>query len=226
MSVGRPRKPITHGTWSSYGTYKCRCEVCRAFKAKENAKRRYKKVSVPPLEARKGRAPDGSFKHGTSNGYKYHKCRCDECVTYYRTYAREYGQAKREEAKLKNPTFGQLREKDGKLYKWIGTRWRWSVRANCAQCGKAIIVDNFRGGRHYTKLPGRYCGPRCVNLARWATHGTKVPIKCVICKRLRLVRRVHKDRYKTCGRPVCMRMIKRRNALRRHRENGFVRVNS
>jgi hypothetical protein len=34
--------------------------------------------------------PRGPLKHGTSNAYSRHKCRCDECVTFYRESQARY----------------------------------------------------------------------------------------------------------------------------------------
>lgn len=34
---------------------------------------------MPPMDA---------WKHGSSVGYAYHKCRCDECRAYHRDYMR------------------------------------------------------------------------------------------------------------------------------------------
>lgn len=37
-----------------------------------------------------GTVPKGELRHGSPSGYRYHKCRCVECVEVHRRKQREY----------------------------------------------------------------------------------------------------------------------------------------
>lgn len=160
------------------------------------------------------------IKHGTWYAYGHHKCRCDECKAYKRKENALY--RGRTSAVKRPPKPGALREVGDKLYVYKHGRWVPSIRTICANCDKKMVVNKFQGGHIAGVLPGRYCSSRCINIARWA-GGRKVVIKCVVCKRIRMVKRSKRDAYKTCGRESCQRFLRRRTAVRRHAVNGFAK---
>lgn len=73
------RKPVTHGTYSGYAHYGCRCENCKsAFREYVRQARRRRSEKEPP-------------RHGTVSGYTNYLCRCELCANAWRERSREYG---------------------------------------------------------------------------------------------------------------------------------------
>jgi hypothetical protein len=81
----RPSADIPHGSTTGYRNWGCRCEPCRRAGA---ASRKGKGSSVPPEPGRPrarprpkpGDLPFAEIPHGTTDGWKLHRCLCDSCA--------------------------------------------------------------------------------------------------------------------------------------------------
>ena len=70
-----------------YTAHKCRCSQCRAAKAKTQREHRQRKYGfTPAIEREEPRwtIPPNDPRHGTANGYRNLKCRCDRCREAHR----------------------------------------------------------------------------------------------------------------------------------------------
>jgi 5-methylcytosine-specific restriction endonuclease McrA len=72
-----------HGTAAGYGRNKCRCDLCRAWKAEDKRKYRAKKKTADPA----------TIPHGTFTGYSTCGCRCDECKAFAAASSRKHREA-------------------------------------------------------------------------------------------------------------------------------------
>lgn len=111
-----------------------------------------------------------------------------------------------------------IREKDGEMQILSSGIWCRAIRRVCLYCHKqfyARVVDVRRG-------QGLYCSTSCT--AKATNPSSKAVIRCVICKGIRVVRRSHKNRYKTCGRPYCRERLQRRNNRRMSLERKGVKI--
>lgn len=106
-----------HGTHAGYVRHRCRCDECREYnnaRARDYYARTYgvSQPKRPPLTGdakaraaalRKQRVTAGlpdpnDPRHGTLNGYKSYKCRCNRCCAANRGYVRRRRQVKRTKA--------------------------------------------------------------------------------------------------------------------------------
>lgn len=102
-----------HGTVNGYTRKKCRCDSCKeayrgyhrnykALKAEES-----KEAGTSIYKARGATPSTGEESwHGTTNGYCYHKCRCDRCKTANTDYLRGLRQAKAARLREEDATAG------------------------------------------------------------------------------------------------------------------------
>jgi len=72
----------THGSRRMYNNG-CRCQVCR------------EKVRQDKAKWRGSTRRNMGLIHGTLNGYRYHKCRCDHCRMAQNAYMRKFRETKR-----------------------------------------------------------------------------------------------------------------------------------
>lgn len=153
------------------------------------------------------------WKHGTSYSYGKHKCRCAACKEYKRKE-----NAKRSlypKKTTRQVTSEQIVYKRGKTYVFKHGRLKLVTKFKCAFCGK----EQWGGKDKVEKSEKNFCDYQC--RAKYDATHRRVVIRCVICKRIRMVPRSHRNKYKTCGRKQCQYARRRKLALAQHRRNGF-----
>jgi hypothetical protein len=75
----------THGTYTAYGRYRCRCVACVAYQNGRNQRNRADRKS------------SGRLSHGTRSAYDA-GCRCDDCLGARRAVYEVENAARRERA--------------------------------------------------------------------------------------------------------------------------------
>lgn len=120
---------------------------------------------------------DTSFKHGTNSGYKYHKCRCDECRRWRRDRARRVGENRSEKAKENKRRWQQDNPHYRRSYAEANReqilaqklKWREGRREELARKQREYYVENIDAAREYSRRYAADNSAACVERARlWA----------------------------------------------------------
>jgi hypothetical protein len=95
-SLTRESSPATdgpvgrHGLRSTYVNTRCRCDECKKANRDYDNQARKRNVRYRARLAEKTGTADSTIIHGIAQSYKWHGCRCEECVEAVRIYWREY----------------------------------------------------------------------------------------------------------------------------------------
>lgn len=124
--------PLTfkHGTTTGYGSYKCRCDPCKAAQAAYRVKW-FNEVRDP------AKTP-----HGTLNGYTNYKCRCDECTMNWHAHQTVAKKANR----ARDPERTRARDRRDNLSRYGLSVEQWeqllaSQGGRCACCDDLFPAD-------------------------------------------------------------------------------------
>lgn len=100
------------------------------------------------------------------------------------------------------------RETDGKVQILLSGRWRQAHQAECWYCGTMFYFP------YRAKDAGRYCSDDCAQKNRQKEYDrNRITKRCEVCKQTFKRKPSLAGNYRTCGREVCVKEMRRISGL-------------